>query len=67
MFLNFFACWVSTLACAYLGAVTFMPVPESQQRIADTVVGFILGSMLTPIVTWAFRTSKAALDREGNK
>jgi hypothetical protein len=33
-------------------------------RIVDTILGFLLGSVLSPIIIWAFRSSKAQTDKE---
>ena len=63
-FLNFFALWVITLAFVYVGAITFAEVPDGNVGFANTSLGFILGSVVTPIVIWGFRSSKAQIDKE---
>lgn len=41
-----FCVYVFTAGFAYIIAVTFLPIPEKNQRIVDTATGFVLGSMI---------------------
>jgi len=66
-FLNFFAFWIISCVFAYIAAITFLLVPESNIRFADTSLGFLLGVVIMGIKDWAFRTSKAQIDKETKK
>jgi uncharacterized membrane protein len=63
-FIPLFAFYVFSVAALFLFLATFRSVPEGNQRIVDTIIGFLLGSVIGPIVVWAFRSSKAQIDRE---
>ena len=63
-FIPLFAFYVFSVAATYLFMATFLSLPEGNQRIVDTIIGFLLGSVIGPIVVWAFRSSKAQVDRE---
>jgi len=63
-FTSWFAFYVFSVSAAYLFLSTFTELPENNQRIVDTIIGFLLGSVIGPIVVWAFRSSKAQVDRE---
>jgi MFS superfamily sulfate permease-like transporter len=63
-FVSLFAFYVFSVAALFLFLATFLSLPEGNQRIVDTIIGFLLGSVIGPIVVWAFRSSKAQVDRE---
>lgn len=63
-FINLFAILIIMMVIVYLYLITFIPIEESNLRIVDTILGFLLGSVIGPIVVWAFRSSKAQIDRE---
>lgn len=52
-FAYFMAGW-STL---YITAVTFLPIPEENVRVVDTVVGFVLGTILAGIIGFVYGSS----------
>lgn len=64
VFLNLFAVYVFTCAFGYIFAITFFAVPKLNVRFADTSLGFILGTVVTAVIVWAFRSSKAQIDKE---
>lgn len=59
-----FAIIIILLVGGYFYGVTFTNIPEGNTRIVDTILGFLLGSVLSPIIMWAFRSSKAQVDKE---
>jgi uncharacterized membrane protein len=59
-----FSTIIILLVSGYFYGVTFTTVPEENMRIVDTILGFLLGSVIYPIVVWAFRSSKAQTDKE---
>lgn len=46
-FVYYFAMGWSVFAMVYFGAVTFLKVPEAGVRIADTILGVLIGTILT--------------------
>ena len=63
-FISFFAFWVFTAIMAFISAITFLPVSESGQRFADTALGFLIGTGLSMVFVWAFRTTKSAQEEK---
>jgi uncharacterized membrane protein len=59
-----FSTVIILLVAGYFYGVTFTHVPEENMRIVDTILGFLLGSVIYPIIVWAFRSSKAQTDKE---
>lgn len=59
-FERWFALIITLCAFAYIAGITFIQIPQENIRIVDTALGFILGTMLPPLLNWAFRTSIAA-------
>ncbi len=45
-----FCCFITLCGFAYISAVTFILIPEKNQRTVDTVVGFVLGSVIMSAV-----------------
>lgn len=57
-FQDSFAVYLVTLAAGYIAGVTFIPVPKDNQSIVNTVLGFLLGSLVGTIVTYFYGASK---------
>lgn len=56
-FVYIFATAWSVFAICYLAAITFWPVPEANVRFADTVVGFLLGTIIATIMQYFYGSS----------
>jgi len=48
----------SLYGAGYLTSITFHDIPKDNIRFADTVLGFMLGTLLATIVNWYFGSSK---------
>ena len=66
-FLNFFAWWVSTATFVYVGAVSFLKVPDGNKEYVNFALGFLLGTVVAQIVNWAFRTAKSAIEEKNTE
>jgi hypothetical protein len=67
LFLNFFAVIVFLSFMIFIFCITFIEIPEANQRFADTALGFILASGIHVVMAWAFRTSKGELVKKEMK
>jgi len=62
----YFALVVFLVGVFYLGAVTFLQVPEENQRVVDAISGFVMGVMLSPIISYFFSSSHKSHTRNMN-
>jgi len=56
-FVYYFASCLCIFGALYITAITFFEIPTDNVRFADTCLGFILGSMFSPVVGFFFGTS----------
>lgn len=63
-FLYIFTSVWSIFAMTYFGFVTFATVPESGIRMADTILGVLIGTVLTGFFNFYFGSSKGSRDKD---
>jgi hypothetical protein len=54
----------SLFAVFYIIGITFFPIPESNVRFADTILGFLLGTVVATILNFFFGSSKSSKDKD---
>jgi hypothetical protein len=59
-FLAYFAVGLVLLAMTYVFMVTFLDVPEKNVRFADTVLGFLLGTVIATPLAFYYGSSKSS-------
>jgi hypothetical protein len=64
MFMNLFAILSALFVFGYITAITFMSIPKENQRYADTILGFLAGTLLSTIVNFYFGSSKSSKDKD---
>ncbi len=62
--LVFMAFYIITLILVYIGAVTFLPIPETGQKYADMAVPFLLGSGFGALVGFYFAGSPGSKTKD---
>ena len=45
---------------AYIGVITFMNIPKDNVRFADTILGFLLGVLISTVVNYYFGSSRSS-------
>lgn len=58
-FIYWYAIFWSIWAALYITWITIMPVPQENLRVVDTVLGFILGTLIATLLAFFFGTSYA--------
>ena len=64
MFMNFIAAICLLFTFVYISLITFLKVPEENQRYADTILGFLAGTLITTIINFYFGSSKSSKDKD---
>lgn len=54
----------SAFAMFYILMITMTEVPESNVRYVDTIIGFLLGTIVATIINYFFGSSKGSKDKD---
>jgi len=65
-FLYWMAAGSLLLGFAYIFLVTFMSLPQGNQRFADTILGVVIATVITTIYNFFFGSSKGSKDKDIN-
>lgn len=63
-FLYYFAIGWSIIATVFIFGITFWPVPETSVRFADTILGFLLGTIVAQIIAFFFGSSRSSKEKD---
>lgn len=63
-FIYIFATFWSIFAAGYIGFITFGHIPEDNQRFADTILGFLLGTVVATILQFFFGSSMGSKKKD---
>jgi hypothetical protein len=63
-FVYYFIGFWSVLAATYLGFITFGEIPEANVRFADTIVGFVLGTMVAAMFQFLLGSSLGSRNKD---
>ncbi len=63
-FILYFAIFWSILAAGFICAITFVSIPESNIRFADTILGFLLGTIVSQIMQFFYGSSKSSQSKD---
>jgi ABC-type nitrate/sulfonate/bicarbonate transport system permease component len=59
----FAALW-SVFSMGYITIITMTDIPEKNIRFADTVLGFLLGTIVSTIIGYFFGSSQSSKDKD---
>lgn len=62
-YVYYLASFWSIVAMVYIFMITFMAIPESNVRFADTVLGFLLGTIIATVIQYFLGSSKGSADK----
>lgn len=60
-FIYYYASALSFLTILYIFLVTFVDLPAGNRRLADTILGFLLGQVLATVIQFFFGTNAGSL------
>lgn len=63
-FLYWYAIAWTVASFGYIAGVTFLDIPPANQRVVDTILGFVLGTALASILAFFFGSSKGSKDKD---
>ena len=63
-FLYYFAIGWSLFAALYILCITLFEIPESSIRFADTILGFLLGTIIAQIIAFFFGSSRSSQTKD---
>lgn len=63
-FVYFFIAFWSVLCAAYIGCITFLDIPEDNVRFADTILGFVLGTMVAGMFQFLLGSSLGSRNKD---
>lgn len=63
-FIYIFAIFWSLFAAGYIGFITFGTIPPDNQRFADTILGFLLGTVVATILQFFFGSSMGSKEKD---
>jgi hypothetical protein len=64
-FVYYFATFWSISSALYIAFITFGEIPEANVRFADTILGFLLGTIVATIVQFFFGSSDSSKQKDG--
>ena len=64
-FVYYFATFWSIASALYIAFITFGEIPEANVRFADTILGFLLGTIVATIVQFFFGSSDSSKQKDG--
>jgi hypothetical protein len=63
-FVYFFIAFWSILSAVYIGCITFADIPEDNVRFADTILGFVLGTMVASMFQFLLGSSLGSRNKD---
>jgi len=63
-FVYYFIAFWSVLAATYIGFITFYDIPDDNVRFADTILGFVLGTMVASMFQFLLGSSIGSRNKD---
>lgn len=66
-FIFYFAAFWSLCAAAYIGFITFSEIPKENMRFVDTILGFLLGTIVASMINFFYGSSQGSRMKDQKK
>jgi hypothetical protein len=66
-FVYLFAAFWAVMACAYIGFITFAEIPEKNLRFVDTILGVVIGGVITTLLSFFYGSSQGSRAKDDKK
>lgn len=66
-FVYIFIGWWSLFATIYIPVITFIDIPKENERFADTILGFLLGTMVASMFNFLLGSSQGSRLKDDKK
>ena len=66
-FVYYFISFWSVLCASYIGCITFLDIPDENVRFADTILGFVLGTMVAAMFQFLLGSSLGSRKKDEKK
>jgi hypothetical protein len=66
-FVYYFISFWSVLCATYIGCITFIDIPNENARFADTILGFVLGTMVAAMFQFLLGSSLGSRKKDEKK
>jgi hypothetical protein len=66
-FVYYFISFWSVLCATYIGCITFIDIPDENARFADTILGFVLGTMVASMFQFLLGSSLGSRKKDDKK
>ena len=66
-FVYIFIGWWSVFATIYIPVITLVDIPEGNERFADTILGFLLGTMVASMFNFLLGSSQGSRMKDDKK
>lgn len=63
-FIYYFAIAWSTFCTLYILGITFIDIPQANVRFADTILGFLLGTIISQMFSFFYGSSKSSQGKD---
>ena len=63
-FVYYFIAFWSILSSIYIGCITFIDIPDENVRFADTILGFVLGTMVASMFQFLLGSSLGSRNKD---
>lgn len=66
-FVYVFAAFWAVMSCTYIGFISFADIPEKNLRFVDTILGVVIGGVITTLLSFFYGSSQGSRSKDEKK